>query len=162
MTKSGRPDRRFKRRAEPVESAAGSSGSAGSGGSTSLVPVVRGSEELAAARHGEELERIRQVPRRRPTSEEVREEAVTYRSHCRNIVLDEEVMSNIAIRARCDAEFALKLASHGFGSVPQQVQVSGEVNVNQREVVYVVEVPGGEVVSPDVAGLSAPCIDVDG
>ncbi len=85
----------------------------------------------------------------------------SYRQWCRDVVLDETVLAKLKARAQEDADFALRLAEHGFGRAPQALQVSLESH-EKKEFIYRVEIAGVGAVPPSVAGLPDARALVDG
>lgn len=73
-----------------------------------------------------------------------------FRDWCRNVATSPIVQKTIRKRAQTDAEFALKVAEHGFGRPPQSLDVNLPAS-KQGGLAFVF--PGGVVLSAAATGL---------
>ena len=90
---------------------------------------------------------------------------IGWRDFCRTVVSDPRVQAKIQETALANPEFALRLAEHGYGRPPQAL----DVKVNDgRAIVHRVTFggfeapPGGHPGVPDVAGVPAADLRLDG
>ena len=77
-----------------------------------------------------------------------------FREWCRKIVMDKEVQAEIMRECRCDPNFALKVAEHGFGRPGQALDVNVTNQKDERRIVLHdgTVIPTGDAVVPAPSG----------